>query len=184
MKPIYPLLTLLILVVLAISCGQSSNTSLGVTFLPNDPTLVPYGKTINTAGSEVEAPFFTVNKVTLSWSGTDSVLIQAIVIKLREAGSSTEQTCSLGGTDLSGLFYGVPGGSPSTTPVVLGAPAAGGTPTTLNSANGIVCGGLTVSNKDATTFNIRGTARVMSNTFNSSGQTTGRATAIEVISVH
>ena len=154
------------------ACGQGGNDSLQVTVNPKNPVLIPYGE-MDLGDETVSSPYFTMNNVKLTWKGSDIAQIQSIIIKMKEIGSSQEQTCAFGGTDLSTAF----GGNTQ-----MAAPAAGASPTVATSTM-LACGSLTVKNKDAHSFNIQGIVRVVASTINSSGETTGRAVALSYISI-
>lgn len=170
-----PLILLFLSTALAasLSCGQQKNSALSVSINPNNPILVPYGETTN-GSTTVTAPYFKISTITLSWNGTDTVDIQAIIIKLLEAGSTQEQTCSLGGDDLKSAL----GGDTTMAPP---SASPGATPTTKSTTVPLYCN-VTVADKDADRFNIRGTVRVAGSSYN--GQTTtGRASATAAINV-
>jgi len=185
-KPFYALAILIGMTAIVMSCG-GQNSSLGLTVVPTQPVLVPFGTTTDCAGNSITAPFFKIDQLQLSWSGSDTVDIQAIIITLREAGSASNQICAVGGTGLSAIFTASGTPAPSATPIpateiTISPPTPGGTPSMKSTSCPIICS-VTVADQFATSFNISGTLRVMASTINSSSQTTGRTTATATITI-
>jgi hypothetical protein len=109
--------SLISFLLLAWGCGKKATTSLYISENPTSPYLIPQSTPVNDNPNVVTptAPYFTMNSITLSWTGTSQFQLLTLSLyaqNLSSSGttsstSSTSFNCGGSGSGIIALFSGV-----------------------------------------------------------------------------
>jgi hypothetical protein len=109
-------IALITFLLVAWGCGKSGDTNLFISANPTQPYLIPTSTPVNNTTTTIgpTAPYFTMNSITLSWTGgsTFQLLSLALYAANTGQGSSSSGTsasfnCGGSGSSITALFSGV-----------------------------------------------------------------------------
>jgi hypothetical protein len=201
-------LSLLIFVLIAWGCGQGANSSLFISANPTSPYLIPQSTPVNDNPNVVTpiAPYFTMNSITISWTGSSQFQLLSLALYAANLGSAATTAgaafnCGGGGSAISDLFStstffdfpvncsGVNGNSVIdvnqnlTIPGIPAGAAAGCVVSARSAAFYCDSVPVAISNNPFATYNIPVQIIVFGETLDSNGNTTGRVNGIGNINV-